>query len=337
MSPHGRSLLAERARPGGEARCRTDSARGRGAARAASSASQAGELDRAKRWVAAFYERAYSERDKNESSSFAQEYLNYFLEDEPSPGHRLRTSWCERLLPRVTPRRLTTLDAARGSKATARWVLPPCCRRSRVFPVPARRWSSRSALASAEKGRGHAVDRRRGNEARGWSTSPRRPRSARERQVAELGMTVVTIRERSRSVAETDRLQEQSGALHDVHAGRRGAGRAATSSSQARFAPQYVELSGSRRFQGASRSAETPRGQARVRVAVHLALDAWRVEDRQSPADLETALQLLLHRGITRHRATSGCVRADEKAARAAVANRGRSPGQEYSARRSRR
>ena len=36
--------------------------------------------------MAAFYERAYNERDKTESGSFAQEYLSHFLTDEPSPG-----------------------------------------------------------------------------------------------------------------------------------------------------------------------------------------------------------------------------------------------------------
>ena len=50
----------------------------------------ADEMDRARKWMAAFYERAYTERDKTESGSFAQEYLNYFLEGEPTPGHRLR-------------------------------------------------------------------------------------------------------------------------------------------------------------------------------------------------------------------------------------------------------
>ena len=50
----------------------------------------ASELDRAKQWMAAFYERAYNERDKTESGSFAQEYLSYFLERRAEPGHRLR-------------------------------------------------------------------------------------------------------------------------------------------------------------------------------------------------------------------------------------------------------
>ncbi|HEX2389577.1 MAG TPA: pitrilysin family protein, partial [Casimicrobiaceae bacterium] len=43
----------------------------------------AAEMDRAKKWMAAFYERAYNERDKTESASFAQEYVSYFLDGEP--------------------------------------------------------------------------------------------------------------------------------------------------------------------------------------------------------------------------------------------------------------
>ncbi len=59
------------------------------------------EIDRAQRWMAAFYERAYSERDKTESSSFAQEYLNHFLEGEPSPGIEYEYALVKQLLPGV--------------------------------------------------------------------------------------------------------------------------------------------------------------------------------------------------------------------------------------------
>src|SRR3954462_8687422 len=58
-----------------------------------------GELDRAKKWMAAFYERAYSEREKTESGSFAQEYLNYFLEGEPAPGIEYEYKLVQELLP----------------------------------------------------------------------------------------------------------------------------------------------------------------------------------------------------------------------------------------------
>jgi zinc protease len=53
----------------------------------------AAELDRATKWTLAGYDRAFSERDKAESGSYVQEYVNNFLEEEPSPGiayeHRL--------------------------------------------------------------------------------------------------------------------------------------------------------------------------------------------------------------------------------------------------------
>jgi zinc protease len=69
----------------------------------------AGELDRAKKWMAAFYERAYTERDKTESGSFAQEYLNHFLEGEPSPGIGYEYKLVQQLLPGITAEEVTTL------------------------------------------------------------------------------------------------------------------------------------------------------------------------------------------------------------------------------------
>jgi zinc protease len=61
-----------------------------------------GELERARKWMAAFYERAYTERDKTESGSFAQEYLDYYLENEPSPGIAYEYKMAQQLLPTVT-------------------------------------------------------------------------------------------------------------------------------------------------------------------------------------------------------------------------------------------
>jgi zinc protease len=60
------------------------------------------ELDRAKKWMAAFYERAYTERDKTESGSFAQEYLNHFLEGEPSPGIEFEYKLVQQVLPGIS-------------------------------------------------------------------------------------------------------------------------------------------------------------------------------------------------------------------------------------------
>jgi zinc protease len=67
------------------------------------------ELDRAKTWMAAFYDRAYSERDKTESGSFAQEYVSYFLNDEPSPGIAYEYQLVKQLLPSITEADASTL------------------------------------------------------------------------------------------------------------------------------------------------------------------------------------------------------------------------------------
>jgi zinc protease len=72
----------------------------------------AGELDRAKKWMTAFYERAYTERDKTESGSFAQEYLNHFLEGEPSPGIAYEYTLVQQLLPGITAAEVTALGKA---------------------------------------------------------------------------------------------------------------------------------------------------------------------------------------------------------------------------------
>jgi zinc protease len=69
----------------------------------------AAELDRAKKWMAAYYERAYTERDKTESGSFAQEYLNHFLEGEPSPGIEFEYRLVQQLLPGISAAEVTAL------------------------------------------------------------------------------------------------------------------------------------------------------------------------------------------------------------------------------------
>src|SRR3954447_16539801 len=67
------------------------------------------ELDRAKQWMAAFYERAYNEREKTESGSYAQEYVSYFLNDEPSPGIAYEYQLVKQLLPTITDADASTM------------------------------------------------------------------------------------------------------------------------------------------------------------------------------------------------------------------------------------
>jgi zinc protease len=69
----------------------------------------AGEIDRARRWMAAFYERAYAERDKTESGSFAREYVSHFLHGEPSPGIEYERRLALRLLADIAPADISSL------------------------------------------------------------------------------------------------------------------------------------------------------------------------------------------------------------------------------------
>jgi zinc protease len=62
----------------------------------------ASELERAKKWWVASYERAYNERDKSESSSFAQEYVSHFLTGEAAPGIEYEYRLAKVLIPAIT-------------------------------------------------------------------------------------------------------------------------------------------------------------------------------------------------------------------------------------------
>lgn len=72
----------------------------------------AAELERARKWMLASYDRAYSERDKTESGSYAQEYVNHFLEGEPSPGIDYEYRLASSLIPAIAG--ADVADAARA-------------------------------------------------------------------------------------------------------------------------------------------------------------------------------------------------------------------------------
>ena len=60
------------------------------------------ELDRATRELLAQYARAWQERDKSESSSYAREYVSHFLTGEPSPGIDVELALVRQFLPTIT-------------------------------------------------------------------------------------------------------------------------------------------------------------------------------------------------------------------------------------------
>lgn len=62
----------------------------------------AAELDRAKKSLLRNLERAYNERDKSESATFADEYIRNFLDQEPIPGIEYEFNYHKQYLPEIT-------------------------------------------------------------------------------------------------------------------------------------------------------------------------------------------------------------------------------------------
>ena len=108
----------------------------------------AGELDRAKLWMSAFMERAYNERDKTESGSYAREYLNYFLNDEPSPGIAYEYRLVQRLLSSITAQEVSALARARLSDGSR--VLLATSPQKAGLPIPSET-DLRMTLAAADQ------------------------------------------------------------------------------------------------------------------------------------------------------------------------------------------
>jgi zinc protease len=71
------------------------------------------ELDRNKREMAAYYEQAFNERDKSESSGFADEYVRHFLQGEPAPGIEYEYRLVQSVLAGITLEAVTTLARSR--------------------------------------------------------------------------------------------------------------------------------------------------------------------------------------------------------------------------------
>jgi zinc protease len=72
----------------------------------------AGELDRVKKTMVRSYERAWNERDKTDSASYAAEYMRHFLEGETIPGIDAEYGYVKQLLPGITLAEINAYAAA---------------------------------------------------------------------------------------------------------------------------------------------------------------------------------------------------------------------------------
>jgi zinc protease len=280
------------------------------------------ELDRAKRSLMAFYERAYSERDKTESASYAQEYLGYFLNQEPSPGIAYEYRLVQQLLPSVTLADVTTLATSRLG-GDGQVVLATAPQKDGVkVPQDA---DLRAALTSAER-----VDITPWTDAtptRALVENPPQPaRIESRREIAGIGVTVVRFSNGVEAwLKPTDFKNDQ--VLFTMYS--QGGSSLASKEDylQASFATSYVGLAGI----GGIKALDLGKMLAGklASSSPYIAGETQGISGSASPADLETALQLL-YLDFTAPNDDADAFALLRRQLDAAVANRGRSPGQAF-------
>ena len=283
------------------------------------------ELDRAKRWMAAFYERAYNERDKSESDSFADEYLRHFLNGEPIPGIEYEYQLTQSLLEGITIEEVTAL--ARSRLADNGRVVLAVAPEKAGAPAP-----SEEDLRGAISAAGKVV-------VTAWSDTtttralmetlpePEPVESRRERE--EVGVTIVRFANGLEAwLKPTDFKNDQ--VLFTMYS-MGGASLAPQADFvEATLAAQYVSLSGV----GGLRALELQRvltGKL-VSVAPFISISTHGVSGSAAPAELETALQLL-YQTIRTPGDDPDAFALMKRRLEASVANRERSPGRVFSER----
>ena len=176
----------------------------------ASSASPPAELDRAKKNLMRFYERAYNERDKTDSASYVGEYVRNFLEQESIPGIENEYRYVQETGARASPStkstatRATPFPTARPSWWST-WATPTATRRC----PPARELLA--SVSNAEKDRGARARRKGGG---GQPDGPAAASRQHRQRIARRGARAdpADAVERRQGDPQADRLPQRPGA-----------------------------------------------------------------------------------------------------------------------------
>jgi zinc protease len=283
---------------------------------------QASELDRAKRWMAASYERAYNERDKTESGSYAQEYLRHFLTEEPSPGIEYEFRLVQEVLSSISLDEVTA--TARQWLAGDGHVVLATSPEKDGLAVPSEA-ALRDTLAAAAR---VAVTP--------WSEStttrtllekkPQPGSVASRRELAGLGITVVRFENGLEAWLKPTDFKNDQVVFSMYSLG--GTSLAAPADFvQASLATTYVELSG---FPGLKALEIDKLLAGKIASASpFMSLSTHGISGSAAPAELETALQLA-YLSFTSPNDDPDALALMRRQLQAMIANRGQSPGQVF-------
>jgi zinc protease len=280
------------------------------------------ELDRAKRDMAAFYERAYNERDKSESGGFADEYIRHFLEGEPSPGIEYEYRLVQSVLPGITLQEVTDLARARltGDSRIVLAVLPEKAN----LRVPTEQ-ELRGAIEGADR---VAVTP--------WSDTtttralvekaPTPGRVESRREIPKVGITVVRFANGVEAwLKPTDFKNDQ--VIFTMYSMGGWSVSSRADYIEASLADTYVDFSGV----GGLKALELQKLLAGklAQASPFISGSTHGINGSASPAELETALQLL-YQTFVAPGDDPDAFTLMKRQLDASVANRGRSPGQVF-------
>lgn len=279
----------------------------------------AAELERARKWILAFYERAFTERDKSESGAYADEYVAHFLEGEPAPGIVYEHQLARALVPDITAADVAA--AARvllGDDSRAVIAISPL---KPGLAVPTEE-DLREALKRAES---VAVtpwkDTTTGKVL--MEEVPEPAAVTDRRTIAELGLTTVRFANGAEAWFKPTQFKNDQVLFSLVASG--GASLAPPDLyPEASLAPALAELSGA----GGHSAVDLQKLLAGTIASASpfVSTSTHGISGSSTPANLETALQLL-HLSVTAPGNSDEAFAFIRKQLDAAYANRDRNPG----------
>jgi zinc protease len=244
------------------------------------------ELERAKKWVLASYDRAYTERDKTESASYVREYVSNFLEGEPSPGIAWEHKLVHAVVPGITQAEFTT--AAKALFADTSRVIIAISPQKADLKIPSDSQLT-AALTSAE-----SVAVTPWNDAAAATALmekvPDPGTVTNRRELPELGVTIVRFSNGVEAWLKPTDFKNDQVLFRLVASG--GSSLAAPEKyHEAMLATAQTELSGA----GGHRAVDIPKLTAGKIASANAFVDlsSHGITGSSNPANLETALQLL--------------------------------------------
>jgi len=275
--------------------------------------------------MVAFYERAYNERDKTDSGSFAQECLNYFLEDEPTPGIAYEYALIQQVLPGIST--ADTSGMAQALLADASRVVLAVSPQKPDIRIPSD-VELQAALASAERTAVTAWNDT--TTTRELMENKPAPAAVESRRTLDnLGVTIVRFANGVEAwLKPTDFKNDQVIFTMDAPGGASLA--SPDDYLQASFASTYIELSGA----GGLKALDLQKvltGKL-ASASPFIALSTHGISGSAAPAQLETALQLL-YEEFTAPGDDPDALTMMKRQLQARVANRDKAPMQVFSER----